>query len=113
MLITASNSFIVEPIADLLHFPHLICTMIEREGERITGKITGIPAFRDGKIQRLETWLGQQGFSLNESFGYSDSHNDLPLLELVKYPIAVNPDAILKAHAQNHDWKIIALSTTH
>jgi HAD superfamily hydrolase (TIGR01490 family) len=109
LLITALNSFIAEPIADLLNFPHLICTLVERDEKRITGKLTGIPAFRAGKVQRLEIWLGQQGLTLKDSYGYSDSHNDLPLLELVDYPVAVSPDIFLKAHAQKYGWEIISI----
>lgn len=109
LLITASNSFIAEPIASLLGFPHLICTLIEQDGKQITGKLAGIPAFRAGKVQRLETWLCQQGLTLKGSFCYSDSHNDLPLLELVDYPVVVSPGSFLKAHAENHGWEIITM----
>ncbi len=107
LLITASNSFLAEPIADLLRFPHLICTQVEQNGGRITAKLTGIPAFRAGKVQLLERWLNQHGKKLKGSYGYSDSFNDLPLLELVDHPVAVFPDPLLKAHAQKNGWKII------
>jgi HAD superfamily hydrolase (TIGR01490 family) len=108
LLITASNSFVAEPIAELLGFPHLICTRVERDGQQMTGKLTGIPAFRAGKVQRMETWLCQQGLTLKGSYAYSDSHNDLPLLELVDHPVTVSPDPLLKTHAQDHGWAIIS-----
>lgn len=107
LLITASNSFIAEPIAKLLHFPHLICTQIKRKAGQYTTEIEGTPAFRDGKVLRLEQWLTQQGVTLKGSWGYSDSHNDLPLLKRVENPVAVLPDPILRAYANQHGWKII------
>jgi HAD superfamily hydrolase (TIGR01490 family) len=108
LLITASNSFLAEPIAALLKFPHLICTQIEQNGERITGKLAGIPAFRSGKVKLLERWLGDHGQTLRGSYGYSDSYNDIPLLEMVDHPVAVFPDPLLKAHAQKNGWKMIS-----
>ena len=107
LLITASNSFIAEPIAELLHFPHLICTQIKRANGLFTTELEGIPAFREGKVQRLDQWLDQNGLTLKESWGYSDSHNDLPLLNRVEHPVAVMPDSVLRAHAKLHGWKII------
>jgi HAD superfamily hydrolase (TIGR01490 family) len=107
LLITASNSFIAEPIAELLHFPHLICTQIKQEAGRYTTQLEGIPAFRDGKVQRLEQWLGENSLSLQNSWGYSDSHNDLPLLNRVEHPVAVKPDPILREYARQHGWKIL------
>jgi HAD superfamily hydrolase (TIGR01490 family) len=107
LLITASNSFIAEPIAGMLHFPHLICTEIKKNGDLFTTELEGIPAFREGKVQRLEQWLIQQDITLKESWGYSDSHNDLPLLNRVENPVAVTPDSALRIHARQHGWKII------
>jgi len=107
LLITASNSFIAEPIAEMLHFPHLICTQIKQEAGRFTTQLEGIPAFRNGKVQRLEQWLIENHSSLENSWGYSDSHNDLPLLNLVEHPVAVMPDPVLRAYARQHGWKII------
>ncbi len=107
MLITASNNFIAEPIAKLLRFPHLICTQIRQKSNRFTAEIEGIPAFREGKVQRLEHWLAQSEMTLDESWGYSDSHNDLPLLTRVEHPVAVLPDPVLRAYANQHGWKII------
>lgn len=109
LLITASNSFIAEPIAQLLRIPNLICTQIKREGDVYTTEIDGIPAFREGKVQRLEQWLAETGSTLHGSWGYSDSHNDLPLLSLVEHPVAVMPDHALREYAQKHGWKIIFL----
>lgn len=108
LLITASNSFIAEPIAQLLHIPNLICTNIKRNGNAYTNEIEGFPAFREGKVLRLEQWLAETGLTLAGSWGYSDSHNDLPLLSLVENPVAVMPDYVLREHAQKLGWKIIS-----
>ena len=107
LLVTASNSFIAEPIAEFLRFPHLICTQVKQSDGHFTTELEGIPAFRDGKVQRLDQWLIQQDITLNESWGYSDSHNDLPLLNKVEHPVAVLPDSILRTHAKEHGWKIV------
>lgn len=107
MLVTASNSFIAEPIAKLLRFPHLICTQIKQKASQYTTEIEGTPAFREGKVQRLEQWLAEHGMTLEGSWGYGDSHNDLPLLTRVEHPVAVLPDPILRAYANEHGWKII------
>jgi HAD superfamily hydrolase (TIGR01490 family) len=107
LLITASNSFIAEPIAKLLRFPNLICTQIQQDNGQYTTQIEGIPALREGKVQRLELWLAEHGMTLDGSWGYSDSHNDLPLLLRVEHPVAVFPDPVLRAHANQHGWKII------
>lgn len=109
LLITASNSFIAEPIATALGFPNLICTQVKRNGKYFTNQIEGVPAFREGKVRRLEQWLQEKGLSLVNSWGYSDSHNDLPLLSLVEHPVAVAPDFVLREHARKHGWKIINL----
>jgi HAD superfamily hydrolase (TIGR01490 family) len=107
LLITASNSFIAEPIAEFLRFPHLICTQVKQNDGHFTTELEGIPAFREGKVKRLDEWLIQQDITLIESWGYSDSHNDLPLLNRVEHPVAVLPDFILRTHAKEHGWKII------
>lgn len=107
LLITASNSFIAEPIAEMLRFPNLICTRIKKDGNHFTTELEGTPAFRGGKVQRLEFWLAEQRLSLRDSWGYSDSHNDLPLLNMVDNPVAVMPDPILRTYARQHGWKII------
>ncbi len=107
LLITASNSFLAEPIAKMLNFSNLICTQIEMIENEFTWNITGIPAFQDGKTQRLDHWLSQRGFSLKGSWGYSDSHNDLPLLQIVEHPVAVMPDSVLGRYARKSGWEII------
>ena len=76
---------------------------------RYTGRPVGIPCFQHGKVERLSAWLAETGHNLDESWFYSDSHNDLPLLGQVSYPVAVDPDATLAEHAQEHGWLIISL----
>ena len=107
LLITAANSFIAEPIAELLNFPHLICTEIKLNNGQYTTELDGIPAFREGKSQRLDQFLSREGITLNESWGYSDSHNDLSILNRVEHPVAVMPDSVLRTYANQHGWKII------
>jgi len=107
LLITATNQFLAEPIAELLNFSMLICTQIETQNGNFTGKLTGIPAFRDGKIKRLNQWLKENQETLAGSWGYSDSFNDLPLLDKVEHPVAVTPDPILRQHALYQGWEIM------
>lgn len=112
VIITATNSFVTAPIAREFGVEHLIATEPEhREGE-FTGNVAGVPSFREGKIIRLDDWLAERGWTL-DSFAdttfYSDSLNDLPLLLKVKHPVAANPDATLRAHAEQHGWRIISL----
>ena len=109
MIITATNSFVTAPIARRLGIPHLIATDPETEGERFTGRVAGTPSFREGKVSRLQDWLSANDTTLDSSTFYSDSHNDLPLLQLVTHPIAVDPDEPLAAHAQAEGWPIISL----
>lgn len=107
VLITATNDFITQPIADLLGIETLIATTLEMREGRYTGKTVGDPCFKSGKVTRLEKWLKATGKSFSERYFYSDSINDLPLLERVDHPIAVTPDAPLRAHAEEFNWKII------
>lgn len=109
LIITATNRFVTEPIAALFGIEHLIATEPERRNGRFTGRVAGMPSFREGKIARLRDWLAQTGHSLAGSTFYSDSHNDLPLLELVDHPVAVDPDKALHAHAEGAGWPIISL----
>jgi len=109
LIITATNRFVTQPIAELLKVPHLLATEVEMQQDRYTGRFTGTPCFQEGKVQRLQTWLQQTGHTLENSWFYSDSHNDLPLLQQVAHPVAVNPDAILADIAQARDWPIISL----
>lgn len=109
LLITATNSFIAKPIADKLGIGNLIATEPEMIDGIYTGNVTGIPCYQQGKVERLSDWLSKQSHALEGSYFYSDSHNDLPLLNLVAHPIAVDPDSKLQAIAQQQGWKIISL----
>ena len=111
-IITATNSFITAPIARAFGVQHLIATEPEQVNGRFTGEVTGIPCFREGKIARLEQFLEHHGTRLDcltSSRFYSDSLNDLPLLEKVQHPVAVDPDPTLHAHALARGWPIISL----
>ncbi|MEK8090400.1 HAD family hydrolase [Thermithiobacillus plumbiphilus] len=109
VIITATNRFVTGPIARALGIQHLIATEPAMEDGRYTGKVEGTPCFREGKITRLEAWLANTRHSLEGSYFYSDSHNDLPLLQRVEHPFAVNPDDKLRAHAQAAGWPILDL----
>ena len=112
VIITATNSFVTAPIARALKVPHLIATEPEQNDGEFTGRVSGLPCFREGKIARLESWLDEHNLtwlSFLESWFYSDSLNDLPLLKKVTHPVAVDPDATLKAHAERNGWPIISL----
>lgn len=109
LIITATNHFVTGPIAKRLGVDEIIATDPEKIDGRYTGKVAGTPCFQDGKVTRLNSWLEKQGHSLEESYFYSDSHNDLPLLEQVTYPVAVNPDDILEEHANNSLWPVLDL----
>ena len=111
-IITATNSFITAPIAREFGIADLIATEPEQRDGEFTGTARGIPCFREGKVARLESWLAERGGSLaacSESWFYSDSLNDLPLLERVSHPVAVDPDDTLRAHAGRSGWPIISL----
>jgi HAD superfamily hydrolase (TIGR01490 family) len=109
LIITATNRFVTQPIAEMLRVPNLLATEVEQENGRFTGRSHGTPCFRDGKIRRLRAWLDEAEHSLEGSWFYSDSHNDLPLLGQVTYPVAVDPDDILYHHARERGWRIISL----
>lgn len=109
LIITATNRFITGPIAGELGVDDLLATDPEQIDGRYTGQVSGIPCFREGKVQRLEQWLRQTGLNLAGSWFYSDSHNDLPLLERVTRPVAVDPDDTLADHATARGWPIISL----
>jgi HAD superfamily hydrolase (TIGR01490 family) len=111
MIITATNRFITEPIAMELDVPYLLATDPEMVNNRYTGRVVGVPCFREGKVTRLEQWLKQNGQNLAQSWFYSDSHNDLPLLERVTHPVAVNPDPTLETHATAKQWPILRFAT--
>jgi HAD superfamily hydrolase (TIGR01490 family) len=111
-VVTATNSFVTAPIAREFGVPHLVATEPETRGDAFTGKPSGIPCFREGKVARLEQWLagiGQPLASFAASSFYSDSHNDLPLLERVTRPVAVDPDDTLRRTAESRGWPVISL----
>jgi len=109
LIITATNHFITEPIAKVFGIKHLLATNPEIIDGRYTGKVAGTPCYQDGKVTRLQTWLAEHDQNLIGSWFYSDSHNDLPLLLQVETPIVVDPDAILRQHAQDKNWTILHL----
>ena len=111
-IVTATNSFVTRPIAQEFGVEHLIATEPEQHAGEFTGKVSGTPSFREGKITRLDAWLASRGIQwseVTESRFYSDSLNDLPLLQRVSHPVAVDPDPTLKAHAERHGWPILSL----
>ena len=111
-IVTATNRFITAPIARHLGVEHLLATDIEEDAAgAFSGKPRGTPTFREGKIRRVEEWLAKRGTTLADydSWFYSDSLNDLPLLERVDHPVAVNPDATLAKAARERGWEIISL----
>ena len=110
---TSTNEFITRPIANAFGVDTLIATELERDAAgRATGRIRGVPALREGKLQRVEQWLRNEGRSLGDfasSVCYSDSTNDLPLLEAVSEPVATNPSPALEAIARERGWRILRL----
>ncbi|MCE9680890.1 HAD family hydrolase [Halomonas alkalisoli] len=109
LIVTATNRFITGPIAERLGIDHLIAVEPEVVDGRYTGKVSGTPSYREGKVKRLEEWLADKDLTLDGSWFYSDSHNDLPLLELVDHPVAVDPDDTLREVAEQKGWRIISL----
>lgn len=107
IIITATNSFITRPIADMFGVEALIATEPEIVDGQFSGRIAGIPSFREGKVQLLNKWLAQHKETLAGSWFYSDSHNDLPLLELVDHPVAVTPDQKLRQTAKRRKWPVL------
>ena len=113
-VVTATNSFVTRPIVSEFGIAHLIGTVaaVDVENGAFSGNPRGTPSFRDGKIERVDNWLESLGLwwgSFTESFFYSDSHNDLPLMGRVKTPVAVDPDPTLHRHSLKMGWKIITL----
>ena len=110
LVITATNQFVVEPIVAAIGIDEFLAIDVEFINGRYTGKSTGIPTFREGKITRFQQWLEvNPGHVMEECWFYSDSKNDLPLLEKVGYPIAVDPDETLRTVAQERNWPVISL----
>ena len=97
------------PIAELLAVPHLIATEPEMHAGRYTGQVNGTPSFAGGKVERLHDWLRLHPHDLGDSWFYTDSHNDLPLLGIVANPVAVDPDQILGSEARKNRWPVISL----
>ena len=117
VIVTATNAFITAPIALRFGVPHLIACDVEIVDGRYTGRPIGEPSFRDGKVRRVNQWLGtinamdatgKKLTDFDRSYFYSDSHNDLALMEAVTHPVAVNPDDSLRAHAEARDWPIVS-----
>ncbi len=111
-IVTSTNAFITAPIARELGVEHLLATELEVRNGRFTGKPSGTPCFREGKVKCLAEWLSERGLTLasfSASWFYSDSQNDLPLLERVTHPVAVDPDEILRREAGARGWQIISL----
>jgi HAD superfamily hydrolase (TIGR01490 family) len=112
IIITATNRFVTEPIAKMLGINNLIATEPDQENGEFNGQVLGIPCFREGKITRLEGWMDERNLtwlSFLESWFYSDSLNDIPLLNKVTNPVAVDPDSTLKKYAKKNNWPIISL----
>jgi len=114
-IITATNEFVTRPIADALGVQHLIAVQLQQDALGwMTGEIEGVPSFREGKVLRMQQWLAQQGLerrAVHITF-YSDSINDLPLLEQADHPVATNPDDRLRALALERGWRILELFPT-
>lgn len=108
VIITATNSFVTGPIATAFGINDLIATEPEIVNGSYTGNVTDTPCFKQGKIKKLNDWLKKSGMDLEGSYFYSDSHNDLPLLEQVTHPIAVDPDDTLRKVAEERGWEIIS-----
>jgi HAD superfamily hydrolase (TIGR01490 family) len=113
-IVTATNSFVTGPIARAFGIPHLIATIpaVDPQTGAFSGAPRGTPSFREGKIERVEAWLESLGLcwaSFDDSYFYSDSHNDLPLMNKVKTPVAVDPDDKLRQHSEDAGWIIISL----
>ncbi|MEO0368738.1 MAG: HAD family hydrolase [Pseudomonadota bacterium] len=107
VIITATNDFVTSPIAKILNVDVLIATQAEMEDGRYTGRVAGTPSFKEGKVERLKQWLAQQEQSYEHTVFYSDSYNDMPLLDYADTPIAVTPDDRLRQHALAQGWRII------
>ena len=109
LMITATNQFVTGPIGEALGMDHVIAPVPEVINDHYTGKVVGVPSFQEGKVTRLNDWLADTGHTLEGSYFYSDSRNDLPLLELVTHPIAVDADETLTKIALERNWQHISL----
>lgn len=111
LIITATNAFVARPIAEYLGVDDIIATEPEIKGNLYTGNFLGTPCFQGGKIINLNHWLKEHQYTLDDSYFYSDSINDLPLLECVSEPVVVNGDDKLRAIAEQRHWKQLDLRT--
>lgn len=109
LIITATNRFVAEPIAEALGCPTLLATELETKDGEYTGRPLGEPCFREGKLHHLENWRKQEGLEQEPTAAYSDSYNDLPLLGRARCPVAVDPDPELRHHAVEAGWAVISL----
>ncbi|MBN1378248.1 MAG: HAD family hydrolase [Gammaproteobacteria bacterium] len=109
LIITATNRFIAEPTAQRLGITNLLATEPEVLNGRFTGRVEGLPCFQAGKIQHFRNWLSEQKLESAETWFYTDSHNDLPMLNEVDHPIAVDPDEQLASVAKLRSWPQISL----
>lgn len=109
LVITATNRFVTQPIVKEFGIENLLAIEVEQIDGRYTGKSVGVPSFKEGKVTRLKNWLSESGQSLEGSVFYSDSHNDIPLLDLVETPVVVDGDAQLLEHAAKNNWQCISL----
>jgi HAD superfamily hydrolase (TIGR01490 family) len=108
IIATATNSFVTRPIADLFEIKDLIATEFVIKDNEFTGEVDGIPCFREGKVKKVEEWVKANGYNLSSATFYSDSFNDLPLLQKVETAIIVDGDDKLIKQAKNNDWKCIS-----
>lgn len=109
LIITATNLFVTAPIAEELGVDHILATDPAIVDGRYSGEVAGTPCFQQGKVTRLNEWLGSSNHNLEGSWFYSDSHNDIPLLEMVTNPVAVDADETLSDHAEARGWPQISL----
>ena len=109
IIITATNTFVTKPIGEIYGITELLGTEGEIINDRYTGEVSGIPTFQKGKVTRLNEWLIENNESLSGSYFYSDSHNDLPLLEIVDKPVVVDGDEKLLQIAKDKNWRSISL----
>lgn len=109
LVITATNEFVTAPIVAEFGIDNLVAPRVELVDGRYTGKSPGTPCLGEGKVTRLDEWLAETGKTVEEAWFYSDSRNDIPLLERVEHPIATNPDNTLRAHAKSKGWPIMEL----
>jgi len=109
LIITATNRFVTGPVAEALGVDDMLATEPEIRDGRYTGEVEDVPCFQQGKVTRLQAWLERTGRNLEGSWFYSDSHNDLPLLEMVEHPVAVDADDTLREHAAAKGWQQLSL----